>query len=507
MKKKEVANNQKRAGRTGTSARRSKKSLATGASKKPNRSRSKPTVKAPRAMLAAIPSMTELLKAASGAADFARHSTAIVTNALRAAVAHLREQLRAGTADALGATVEGLLNAAAARLRTRESRRLAPVINATGIVLHTGLGRSVLPQSAVERVLRAGVGYCNLEIDLESGERGLRGSYVEDLLRELTGAEAALVVNNNAAATMLALRALAQGREVIVSRGQLIEIGGSYRLPEVMSAGGATLREVGTTNKTHLRDYERAINDRTALIMHVHTSNYRVVGFSEAPTAAELAKLARARRLAFFDDLGSGALIDDDIWRRANEPSAAASLRAGADVIAFSGDKLLGGPQAGILIGSRKTIELLRKDPMARALRVGKLTMAALEAVLELYHDPAEAKRRIPLLARLNETVDSLTARAEGLAVTLRTAAPGETFTTMRDESFAGGGSLPAFAFPTAIVRWRPSRVSVDAAARSLRLGDPAILPRINENAVVFDLRTIDDGDFEIIATRVRDLS
>jgi len=339
---------------------------------------------------------------------------------------------------------------------------------------------------------------------METGKRGRRGGHVEQLLRELTGAEAAFVVNNNAAATMLVLRALARDREVIVSRGQLIEIGGSFRLPEVMAGGGAILREVGTTNKTHLRDYEAAICDRTAMIMQVHTSNYRVVGFSECPTAPELAELAHARGLCMFNDLGSGALLEDDVWKSAEEPTVAAGLADGADVVSFSGDKLLGGPQAGILLGSRTVIDRLRADPMARALRIDKLTIAALEAVLELYHDPPAARRAIPLLSRLNESTDSLDARAQKLAEMLRAAAPGDTFDIASDESFAGGGSLPARPFPTSAVCWRPAGAGqINELSRCLRRRDPSVLARIRDDAIYFDLRTIDEKEYNEIAAVV----
>lgn len=456
--------------------------------------------------LAKIPSMTALLNAAVERREFAAVPRAVLTGILRDAVTALRTSIREGTAEVSNCEMVALLAVAADRLGERRARRLVRVINATGVVLHTGLGRSVLPDEAVQRLSTVAGGYCNLEIDLASGERGLRGGYVEELIRELTGAESALVVNNNAAATMLALRALAKGREVIVSRGQLIEIGGSYRLPEVMSAGGATLREVGTTNKTHLRDYKSAIGDATGLVMHVHTSNYRVVGFSETPRIEKLVELAHRHDIPVFDDLGSGALLDDDIWKASNEPTVRASLAAGADLIAFSGDKLLGGPQAGILVGRREIVDRLRKDPMARALRVGKLTMAALEAVLELYQDPIEARKRIPFLRSLSEPVASLMTRAGKLASMLSEAAPLQTFSVARSESYAGGGSLPAWPFPTATVRWTPKAQSVDATARALRLGEPAVLPRINEGAIVFDLRTISDDEFSALADAVRRL-
>lgn len=457
--------------------------------------------------LASIPSMTALLRAAERDDDLSRRPREVVSAALRDAVSALRERVRSGSAAADEVSEPAILSAALEIIRARRARRLARVINATGVVLHTGLGRSVLPAAAVERLANVAAGYCSLEIDLDTGERGRRGDYVEQLLRDLTRAEAALVVNNNAAATMLVLHGLAAGREVIVSRGQLIEIGGSYRLPEVMAGGGAILREVGTTNKTHLRDYEQAIGEKTGLIMHVHTSNYRVVGFSQSPSAAELVALAHARGLPMFDDLGSGALLEDALWQSANEPTVTASLRNGADVVSFSGDKLLGGPQAGILLGRREIIEGLRKDAMARALRIDKLTIAALEAVLELYQDPAAAQREIPLLAALHEPVDALRERAERLLALLSAARPGDTFEARSDESFAGGGSLPAWPLPTWVVCWRPAGISVDDAARRLRMGVPAVLARIADGAVVFDMRAVCETELELLVECVRTLA
>jgi len=445
--------------------------------------------------------MTALLSAAQSDAHLSSLPRPFVSDALRAVVDNLRDQLRKNEPLASGAlTVAAILALAGAQIAALRARRLIRVINATGVILHTGLGRSVLSRAAVERLKQVASGYCSLEIDLATGERGQRGRYAEALLCQLTGAESAMVVNNNAAATMLALRGLATGKEVIVSRGQLIEIGGSYRLPDVMSAGGSILREVGTTNKTHLSDYEEAISDRTAMIMHVHTSNYRVVGFAESPGVAELAQLAHDHNLIMFDDLGSGALLDDEMWAKENEPTVATSLNAGADFVSFSGDKLLGGPQAGILLGGAPTIDRLRRDPMARALRVDKLTLAALEATLEIYLSPDRAKAEIPTLAALSETLDSVILRAERLAKLLHDAAPSENFTVERLESFAGGGSLPARPIPTAVVRWQPSPAHrAETIASRMRTGNPAVLARIKDAAVLFDARSLVDDELELL--------
>lgn len=455
--------------------------------------------------LADIPSMTALLAAASADIRLSNTPRSVITDALRGVVENLRQHVQnGGPMTDWAMSTAAIIDLAVAQVSADRARRLTPVINATGVILHTGLGRSVLSASAVQRLTQVASGYCSLEIDLATGDRGQRGQYAESLLCQLTGAESAMIVNNNAAATMLALRGLASGREVIVSRGQLIEIGGSYRLPDVMSAGGAILREVGTTNKTHLSDYESAICDRTAMIMHVHTSNYRVVGFAESPNAAELGQLAHRHGLVMFDDLGSGALLNDELWDAAREPTVMASLKSGADFVSFSGDKLLGGPQSGILLGKKDTIERLRRDPMARALRVDKLTIAALEATLELYLAPDRAKSEIPILAALRESLPSVTARAESLSELLRQSIPGEEFSVENDESFAGGGSLPAWAMPTAVVRWKPSRSqSVDTLARRLRTGNPAVLVRISDSAILFDARSMSEAELAEVRTAV----
>jgi L-seryl-tRNA(Ser) seleniumtransferase len=451
--------------------------------------------------LAGIPSMTQLLDAAALYEPLRDVPRTQVVGALRTATKAARENLRAGSV-AKAWSIEALLKFAADLVTASSAKRLVRVINATGVVLHTNLGRCVLAEEARRRVIES-FGYCNLEMDLPSGDRGHRGDYAEELLCQLTGAEAALVVNNNAAATMLVLHGLAKSKEVIVSRGQLIEIGGSFRLPEVMTAGGAVLREVGTTNKTHLADYEAALSDKSAMIMHVHTSNYRVVGFAESPDVSKLATLAQQKGLILFDDLGSGALLDDELWSESGEPTATASLAAGADVIAFSGDKLLGGPQAGILLGKREIIQKLRSNPMTRALRLGKLSIAALEATLELYLSPETAAQRLPLLAGLKEPIDSLVRRAETLSDAMSNACRGESFSVANDETFAGGGSLPDWPFPTAVVRWTPANVSVDEISRRLRVGKPPVVVRVKDDGLSFDLRTIRDDEFAPLAGAV----
>jgi len=449
-----------------------------------------------------LPSITALLDAARHDERFGSFSTKQITDACRRAVDVGRKAIADGRADDIENPVEHYLISAHGYLFYESLKAIRPVINATGIVLHTGLGRSVLAAKVAERVRDAAANYGNVELNLDNGLRGRRGEYSELLLRKLTGAEDALIVNNNAAATMLVLAALAHDQEVIVSRGQLIEIGGSYRLPDVMEAGGAKLREVGTTNKTRLADYERALNENSAMIMRVHTSNYRIVGFTESPDMDELAALAAHHQLVSFDDIGSGALFDDPLWTRLDEPHVEASLRAGADVVAFSGDKLLGGPQAGILLGKRAIIEKLRAHPMARALRVCKLTLAALEATLEIYLDADRSATEIPTIARLNDSPAEMRARAQELANWLRLSHPLDDITIADDESFAGGGSLPAQPLPTIVVRWRPQQ-PVDRVARQLRTQSPSVLTRIHDGALVFDFRSISADQVKTICSAI----
>jgi L-seryl-tRNA(Ser) seleniumtransferase len=369
------------------------------------------------------------------------------------------------------------------------------------------LGRAPLAAEAVDAVADVARGYSNLEFNLETGERGRRTEGVAALLRRLTRAEAAAVVNNNAGATVLALRALASGREVVVSRGQLIEIGGSFRLPEIFEVSGARLREVGTTNRTRLADYERAIGPETAALLRVHPSNFRVVGFTESVGIAELAALAHARGLKAIDDIGSGVLGPGLPPGVTGEPTAAEGLAAGADLVLASGDKLLGGPQCGLLLGTREAVGRVESDPLMRALRVDKMTLAALEATLRLALDPALAARRVPLWAFLTTPLGALRDRAGRLADALR-ADPGLNASAVEATAFLGGGSTPAEPIPTAAVRVAPPLPppweSEGRWARALRLGDPPVVARVQGGAVMFDLRTVDPADDDRLLDAVR---
>jgi L-seryl-tRNA(Ser) seleniumtransferase len=412
-----------------------------------------------------LPSVDEL---ARGLAD------PLAVDAARRVLEQAREEIRAG------AEPGDLTLRLRAELDSARRPRLQRVLNATGVIVHTNLGRAPLASEAIARVEEVARGYSNLEYDLSSGARGSRQDHVADILRRLTGAEAALVVNNNAAAVLLALAALAEEREVLVSRGELIEIGDGFRIPDVLARSGARLREVGTTNRTRAADYERAIGDDTALILRVHQSNFRVVGFTELPSLAQLASVARRREVPLVDDLGSGVLVE-----LAGEPSAKESLAAGADLVTFSGDKLLGGPQAGIVVGRADLVERLRRHPLQRALRADKLTLAALEGTLALYLDAPE---RVPVLRMLRD--DGVRARAERLA-SLTGGAVEETVARV------GGGALPLAELPSFAC------ALAEGLAPPLRAADPPVVGIVRDGRLLLDCRTLADGEVDEVARAV----
>jgi L-seryl-tRNA(Ser) seleniumtransferase len=405
-------------------------------------------------LLRRIPSITELLKSPTAAEWLSRHPLALVTECMRRATADLRQAVledAGGRCGAAHVSAEAVLQRSAALLKQATEPRIRRAINATGIILHTGLGRAVFPAGVVDLIVPELKGYSTLAIDRATGDRVERDELVEDLLAELTGAEAATVVNNNAAATLLVLAAVAAQREVIVSRGQLIEIGGSFRLPEVMGQSGARLVEVGATNRTHLKDYERAVTENTAAILRVHPSNYRIIGFTSEVGASELAQLARQRGLVFIDDLGAGALVPLEQFGRPHEPTVAESIKVGADLVLFSGDKLIGAAQAGIIVGRRTWIDRLRKHPLMRALRVDKTCLMVLERTLQLFRDPGRLPREHPTYRMMAASVESVRARARQLVQTLQALAPAMTFSIEEAASYLGSGSLPTEAIPA---RW-----------------------------------------------------
>ncbi|MDQ7843612.1 MAG: L-seryl-tRNA(Sec) selenium transferase [Armatimonadota bacterium] len=417
----------------------------------------------------------------------------LLADAARAVIERTRAELRRG--EAPPPALEELADRALREARTRAALTLTRAVNATGIILHTNLGRAPLPARAVEAVAEAAAGYSTLEVDLDTGRRGSRHRHVEPLLTELTGAAAAVAVNNNAGAVLLALAALARDREVIVSRGELVEIGGSFRLPDVMAQSGARLVEVGTTNRTYPRDYERAITPQTALLLKVHRSNFRMDGFVCEVSAADLVEIGRRHGLPVMYDLGSGCLVD--LRRRGlpPEPTVREAVEAGCDVVAFSGDKLLGGPQAGLLVGSAAAIEQIRAHPLARALRMDKLDYAALSATLQLYRDPETAWTEIPVLQMLSRSADELRHAAEHLQAALRACLP-PTWRIGIEETTAevGGGSLPEAHLPSvAVVLVPPGDLA--GVERALRRHRPPVFARIAHDAVLLDVRTLLSGD------------
>jgi L-seryl-tRNA(Ser) seleniumtransferase len=408
----------------------------------------------------------------------------LLVSAARSALARAREEIKAGEDPGdLRERVE--LELAAAR-----EARLRRAINATGVIVHTNLGRAPLARQALEQVSAVAGGYSNLEYDLGEGSRGSRQDHVAPILHRLTGAEAALVVNNNAAAVLLALAALAEGREVLVSRGELIEIGDGFRIPDVLARSGALLREVGTTNRTRAADYDRAIGRETALLLRVHQSNFRVVGFTEQPRLEDLVRVARARGLPLVDDLGSGAVFASSSLPLGDEPTARESLEAGVDLVCFSGDKLLGGPQAGIVLGRGELVERLRRHPLQRALRADKLTLAALEATLALYLDPDLAVREVPVLRMLSEPVETVRTRARRLAKLVG----GEVEATV---GRVGGGALPLTELPSFACAVE------EELAPMLRDADPPVIGVVRDGRCLLDCRTVRDDEVDEVAAAV----
>ncbi|MDH5211550.1 MAG: L-seryl-tRNA(Sec) selenium transferase [Betaproteobacteria bacterium] len=442
--------------------------------------------------LAAIPSVDRILQDPRLAPAIARHGRPLVVGELRALLAEYRSSLKAGAAlpPSEDAIVLALLN----RLDAVARPSLRSVFNLTGTVLHTNLGRALLPPEAIEAGSAALAQPSNLEYDLEAGERGERDAHLESLLCRITGAEAATAVNNNAGAVLLAMNTLAAGREVIVSRGELVEIGGSFRIPEILEAAGCRLREVGTTNRTHLADYEKAIGPATAALLKVHASNYAVVGFTAAPEEGELAALAHARGLPFVTDLGSGSLVALERYGLPAEPTPMRSLAAGADLVTFSGDKLLGGPQAGLVVGKRELVERVRKNPMKRALRLDKARIAALEAVLRLYLDPERLRERLPTLRLLTRPVGEIRTLAERLCPVVQAYAGDKAQVEVAEcASQVGSGSLPVDRLPSAALRIASAELKPAAIAGALRALPIPVIGRIHDDAVWLDLRCLED--------------
>lgn len=446
-----------------------------------------------------LPSVSRLLDREDVQESLSRLPRELVVTCLRSVIESAR-------ASGNGSDPELIARDAIRKAEAQSRQSLCRAINATGIVLHTGLGRAVLCEQARRAVEEVARGHSVLEVESESGRRGSRQAHVQALLRELTGADDGLVVNNNAGAVLLAVTALAAGREVIISRGELVEIGGAFRVPDIIRASGAALVEVGTTNRTRIKDFEEAITDRTALLLRCHPSNFRLIGFTQEVPLADLSALGRARGIPVLDDLGSGALADTSPYAGATT-TLRQSVASGSDVVTASGDKLLGGPQAGILVGRSDLVERIARHPLARALRVDKMTMAALEATLRVYRDPGAAWREIPTLRYLSRDAATLRSMALRLGKSLTAAAEGRlTVDLVEEESQVGGGSLPGENLPTTCVRISPTEPgrSADGLAAALRRADSPVFARVKAGSVLLDVRTLEESEFDEIACALR---
>jgi L-seryl-tRNA(Ser) seleniumtransferase len=458
----------------------------------------------PENVLRHLPSIDQLLRRDGLQGLIAEAGRDRVRDRLREVIAKLRREIVSANGEAAAPSgsaeltdeIERRLNASFVRRRQSQTQR---VINATGVVLHTNLGRAPLSRRALEAINEVAADYCNLEYDLETGQRGRRGGGLEAMLRELVGCEAAAVVNNCAAAVLITLDTLAEGGEVLVSRGELIEIGGSFRIPDVIAKSGARLREVGTTNRTRLSDYEKAINENTRVILRAHPSNYRIIGFTEKPALEDLVSLARQRNLPLFEDLGSGCLIDLNVLGIRDEPTVGSALKAGCSLVSFSGDKLLGGPQAGIILGQAELIKNIKANPLMRALRADKLTYAALEATVASYLS-GRATEEIPTLAALSAPKEKITRRARAFVRRARRSINGLQLKLIDGHSVAGGGSAPATQLPTTLIAVISERMGADEIEKKLRLNSPPIIARVVDDQLTLDLRAVTpEGEKELV--------
>ena len=459
-------------------------------------------------VLRKIPSVDDILSRPEIVDLLKVHPRHVVVEAIREGLGRLREEiLHKEELPPLGDALfsfESLYPLFQKEIELQIQPRLRRVINATGVVIHTNLGRAPLHPSAIEHLIEISKTYSNLEYDLDRGERGSRYTHVEEILCRLSGAESALVVNNNAGAVLLVLNTLAEGKEVIVSRGELVEIGGAFRIPDVMKRSGALLREVGTTNRTHFNDYQKAIGPHTALLLKVHTSNFRVMGFTSEVSLQDLVQLGREHQLPVVDDLGSGCLIDLSQYGLEKEPTVQETIKTGVDAVTISGDKLLGGPQAGIILGKKKFLDLLKINPLTRALRIDKLTLAALESTLLLYLDEKRAMEEIPTLRMLSLDKKTLKGRGKRLLKRLSGMMNKKvTFTLKEDVSQVGGGALPLQELPTIVVAVKPLDVSVNSLEENLRKGDPPIISRISKEELILDMRTVSDEEIPLLAAGI----
>jgi L-seryl-tRNA(Ser) seleniumtransferase len=447
-----------------------------------------------------LPGVDHLLELAKKQDRFIGIPRSVILDALRNALDHIRQNILADIETST--TPDNILFAAYIIAKEKTRPRLVPVINGTGVVLHTNLGRALLCEDALNNIRRVGQSYSNLELKIQTGKRGIRYEAVHDLICELTGAQSAIVVNNNAGAVLLALNTMAKDTQVVVSRGELVEIGGSFRVPDVMTKSGCILKEVGTTNRTHLRDYADAVSDATGLFLKVHASNYKIKGFTASVPLKDLVLLGKDKNIPVMEDLGSGTLIDFSKYGLPFEPTIADSVRSGADIVTFSGDKLLGGPQAGIIVGQKKTIDQIKSNPLTRALRIDKLTLAALESTLKLYRDEKTAIQKIPTLRMLTIPFKDISKKADRLFKTIK-----EKIGLLADIEIAnlnsrpGGGSFPELNLASLCITIQPKNISVSKLEMQMRLSTPSIIGRIEDNKYILDPRTIQDGQEDVISS------
>ena len=455
-----------------------------------------------RDMLKAIPNVDTCLNELFTLEEVEQVPLVIIKNCVRDVLSEIRERILSGedlpreSLD-LASVIPVICN----RIRREQKTKFRRVINCTGVIIHTNLGRSILPESTMEKLQEAGSCYSNLEFDLDSGKRGSRYSHVEKLLCQLTGAEAGLVVNNNAAAVLLVLDTLAKNREVVVSRGQLVEIGGSFRIPDVMARSGAHLVEVGATNRTHVRDYENAIGEETALLLKVHCSNFKIIGFTREVSLAELVQVGKRNNIPVMEDLGSGCFVDLGRFGLMKEPTVQEVVADGVDVVTFSGDKLLGGPQAGIILGKKEFIDRIKKNPMNRAMRIDKFTLAGLESILRMYFDEKKALLNIPTLAMISAPIDVLNRRARRLAGRIRKNASDACRLSVKDTvSRVGGGAMPEQSLPSRAVVVEPSAKTVSQLENQLRRQDVPVIGRVEDDRLILDMRTVADNEVRLLS-------
>lgn len=452
-----------------------------------------------------IPSVEEILSRQEMARLLKSHPRTVVVEAIRRGLGRLREEIL--SRDTLTGedenlfSFETLLPRFQREIELQVQPKLQRAINATGIVIHTNLGRAPLPLLALKQMVEVAKGYSNLEYDLARGERGERHSHVEEVLCRLSGTEAALVVNNNAGAVLICLNTLAEGKEVIISRGELVEIGGAFRIPDVMKRSGAILKEVGTTNRTHLNDYQKAIGPETALLLKVHTSNFRVMGFTQEVSLEALVRLGREHHLPVMEDLGSGCFVDLSPYGLQKEPTVEEAIRSGVDLVTFSGDKLLGGPQAGIILGKKNILDSIKVNPLARALRIDKLTLAALESTLLLYIDEKRAMAEIPTLKMLGLNLKKLRSRGRRLLKRLQGRVDQSIQMVLKEDvSQVGGGALPLQELPTIVLAIKSPDRSVNDLEQELRAANPPIISRISKDELILDMRTVSDEEIPLLA-------